>query len=365
MTPHTVRILGLTIAYRLLIAACSFLLGPSLGRPQQQTAPKTIELPKPFETIQDTKQFNAVRFGPGNTFSVVETPPDFHLNTFAISPDGSLLAMGWGSGRIELWDLHSKKRVSEFKSDAGAPGVLEFDRTGKQLIVTGSGGKLAILDLPKGKKLKGWTIPLGKYKYDLHEIVLDLNGKWLAYADEESSKVLDASTDPPKQIADLKDAYSIALSKDGKTLWTVNRNELAGFNTETWEVMGRWPLKSSQIATSLAMVRAGVTSDGQNTIAVPSAKGLIFYRPPDMEGTYVTDKPTSAVAFISGRNIFVNFSGALTFLSDNGTALCEKPYKGRVDYAISGDGKWLAISEFNGVDLWRVEDLLRDCGPGK
>jgi hypothetical protein len=359
---HTLR---LAMARRLLFVGWSLLFDTTLGRAQQQGSPKITELPKPFETIQDAKQFNAVRFGPGNTFSVVETPPDFHLYTFALSPDGSLLAMGWGSGRIELWDLHSKKRVSEFKSDAGAPGVIEFDKTGKQLIVTGSGGKLAILDLPKGKKLKSWTIPLGKYKYDLHEIVLDPKGRWLAYADEEDSKVLDISADPPKQLADLKDAYSLALSNDGHTLWTVNRNELAGFNTDTWDVMGQWPLKSSQIPTSVAVVRAGVTSNGQNTIAVPSAKGLIFYRPPNMEGTYATDKPTSAVAFIYGRNIFVNFSGALTFLSDNGMALCEKSYKHRVDYAISGDGQWLAISEFNGVDLWRVEDLLRDCGPGQ
>ena len=180
---------------------------------------------------------------------------------------------------------------------------------------------------------------MGKYKYDLHEIVLDPNGKWLAYADEESSKVLDISSDQPKQVADLKDAHSLALSQDRRTLWTVNGNELTGFNTDTWDVLGRWPLKSSQIPTSLAVVRAGVSSDGQNIIAVPSEGGLIFYRPPDMEGPYVTDKPTSAVAFISGRNIFVNFSGALTFLGDNGRPLCEKSYKHRVDYSISGDGQ--------------------------
>jgi WD40 repeat protein len=365
MTLDPVRTFRRMIAYRLLFAACSLLLSPSWGRTQQQNTPKTNELPKPFETIQDVKQFNAVRFGPGNTLSVVETPPDFHLYTFAISPEGSLLAMGWGSGRIELWDLHSRRRVSEFKSDVGVPGVLEFDKTGKQLIVTGSGGKLVILDLPKGKKLKSWTIPLGKYKFDLHEIVLDPNGKWLAYADEESSKVLDITADPPKQVADLKDAHSIALSQDGRTLWAVNLNELTGFNTDTWDVKGRWPLKSPQERASLALVRAGATSDGQNTIAVPSAKGLIVYRPPDMEGHFVTDKPTADVAFVSGRNIFVNFSGVLTFLNDKDKPLCEKSYKGRVNYAISGDGQWLAISQFSTVDLWRVEDLLNDCGPGQ
>jgi hypothetical protein len=194
MTLDPVRARRLTITYRLLLAACSLLLGPSWGRTQEPAAPKPTPLPKPFETIQDAKQFNAARFGPGNTISFVETPPDFHLYTFALS--------------------------------------------------------------------------------------------------------------------------------------------------------------------------AGVTSDRQSTIAVPSAKGLIFYRPSDMEGTYATDKPTADVAFVSGRNSFVNFSGVLTFLSEKGKPLCEKSYKGRVNYAVSGDGQWLAISQFSSVDLWRVEDLLRDCDSG-
>jgi WD40 repeat protein len=365
MTPDPQRVRKLATSYRLLFVACSLLLAPSCGSPQQQGVPKPSQLPTPFETIQDKKQFNAVQLGPGNTFSIVETPPDFHLSEFAVSPDGSLLAIGWASGRIELWDLHSKKRVSEFKSDLGAPGVLQFGKTGKQLIVTGSGGKIALLDLPRGKKLRSWTISLGKYKYDVHELVFDPKGRWLAYADEESSRVLDVSVDPPKQIADLKDAYSIALSQDGSELWTVNRSELAGFSTDTWSVIGLWPLKSSPVSTSTPLVLAGVTLDGKRIIAVPSGQGLVFYRSPKMEGDYITDKPTTGVAFAPGRNVFVNFSRDLTFVDGEGRHMCEKSYKGRVNYAVSGDGQWLAISQFNSVDLWRLEDLLRDCNEGR
>lgn len=257
-----------------LLFANLLLLTPALA--QQPSTGKSAPLPPPFETIKNSKEFNAVRFGPGNTFSFVETPPDFRLSEFAISGDGRLLAMGFGSGRIELWDINTKKRIREFKSEIGAPGVLKFNAQADQLIVTGSGGKVAFLELPKGKKLREFAIPLGKYKYDVHEVVLDRNGKWLAYADEESSHVVDMASDPPKPIADLKDAYSVALSQDGTELWTVDRSELTAFHTASWELTGHWPLKSPPMDTSRPLVRTGMTPDGRRTVAVPSTQGLVI-----------------------------------------------------------------------------------------
>jgi hypothetical protein len=328
---------------------------------QQSGAAKPDQLPAPFETFQDGKKFNAARFGPGNTISFVETPPDFRLSEFAISPDGRQLAMGWASGRIEIWDIHTKHRVSEFKSGVGAPGVLRFNPAGSQLVVAGSGGNITFLEVPNGKKLRGFTIPLGKYKYDIQQLLFDPEGKWIAYADEESSKVLDITTDSPSQLADLKDAGSIALSCDGSKLFTVDRSELVGFSTANWKVIGHWTLKSPPVNTSPVLVRTGVTADGKGSIAVPSSKGLVIYREPEMIGDYVTDKFTSAVGFSRAHNIYVNLSGEMTFLSAEGKVLCKKSPKNRVDYAISEDGQWLALSQFGSVDLWRMEDLLGTC----
>jgi hypothetical protein len=343
----------------LFISLMSWLL-PAFCWAQQPVAGSLPPLPKPFETIQDAKQFNAVSLGPGNSISFVQTPPDFQLNQFAIAADGSLLAMGWASGRIELWDLRSKKKVSEFKSSLGSPGTLQFDSQGKQLIVTGSGGRIAFLDVPTGKRSKGWTIPLGKYKYDIQQVVVDPKGKWLAYADEEASKVLDVTTDPPTMIADLRDAGSVALSQDGTELWTVNRAELKGFNSATWEMIGHRQLKSPPVNTSPTLVRTGLTRTGERTVAVPSGKGLVVYRGSDMDGEFVTDRPTSAVGFARRGNVYVNLAQEITFLDLAGT-VCKKSYKGRVGYDISEDGQWLALSQFSTVDLWRMEDLLRDC----
>jgi hypothetical protein len=350
---------------RRIIVPVLLLMVPICVGAQQQAVGKAPQLPAPFETIKDKKEFNAVQFGPGNTFTIMQTPPDFHLAAFAISADGNQLAMGWESARIELWDLHTKKKLREFKSDLGPPGVVRFDDEGKQLIITGPKGQIAFFSLSNGKKSKGWTIPLGKNNYDLHEVVRDPNGRWLAYADEESSKVLDMTEEPPKLIADLRDAGSIALSQDGSKLWTVNRSELVGFNTKSWEVIGHWPIKAPAINTSPVLVRTGITSEGKRTVAVPSIKGLAIYTEPEMSSEFVTDKPTSAVGFAGGRDLYINVSGEITFLSATGRSLCKRSYKGRVNYAVSEDGQWFAISQFNSVDLWRMEDLLRDCAAGQ
>jgi hypothetical protein len=347
----------------LLLFANLLFLAPAIA--QQPATGKSAPLPPPFETIKNSKEFNAVRLGTGNTFSIVETPPDFRFTEFAISGDGRLLAMGFGSGRIELWDLHTKKRIHELRSEIGAPGVLKFNAQADQLVVTGSGGKVVFLELPKGKKLREFAIPLGKYKYDVHELALDRNGKWLAYADEESSNVVDMSSDPPKPIVDLKDAYSVALSQDGTELWTVNRSELMAFHTANWELIGHWPLKSPPMGTSRPLVRTGVTPDGRRTVAVPSTQGLVIYAEPEMSGDYVTDKQTNTVAFAPPTHTYVNLAGEITLLNGEGHLLCKKSYKGRVSEALSDDGQWLALSQFNSVDLWRMEDLLRDCETGR
>jgi WD40 repeat protein len=322
-------------------------------------------MPPAFATIKNTKEFNAVQFGPGNTFAILKTPPEFQLNEFAISGDGKLLAMGWGSGKIDLWDLQERKRVADFKSEVGAPGVIKFEADTNHLLVTGSGGKFSILEIPKGKKVRAFVIPLGKFKYDIQQVVLDPSGKWLAYADEESSKVLDLSSDPPKTIADLQDACSVSISPDGTELWTANRNQITAYSTSTWEVIGHWPLKSPPVATASVRLRTGISKDGARVVAVPSSTGLVIYRGPGMEGSNVTDKSTTTVAFAAASKTFVNLGAGLTFVNSEGTVSCKRSLQGWSDYDISEDGQWIAVAQTNTVSVWRMDDVLRDCEAGR
>lgn len=328
---------------------------------QQPASAKPPSVPPPFETIQDVKQFNALRLGPGNAIAFVQTPPDFQLNTFAISGNGRLLALGWASGRIELWDTKTRQRISQFKSAVGAPQVLLFDADGRELVVSGSGGKIAFLDLPSGKKSGEWKIPLGKYKYDLQVLVLGPQDKWLAYADEESSKVLDLTAKKPRMLAHLNDAGSLALSQDGTELWAVDRREIESFDTANWREIGHWPIKAAAVANCSVVVQSGVGSNGERTVAVPSSKGLVIYAYPEMTGNYVTHEPSCAVAFAPASHTYINLSSELTILSATGTVLCTRSYKGRSAYAVSSDGHWVALAQFDRVNLWRMDDLLHHC----
>jgi hypothetical protein len=333
--------------------------------PAQQSAGKSPAMPPALVTIKNTKEFNAVQFGPGNTFAIMKTPPEFQLNEFAISGDGKFLAMGWGSGKIDLWDLQKKKRIGDFKSEVGGPGEMRFDSSANHLFVTGSGGKFAILEIPKGRGARTFVVPLGKFKYDIQQVVLDPSGKWLAYADEESSKVLDLSTDPPKTIADLQDACSVSISLDGTELWTVNRTQLTAYSTTTWEIIGRWPLKSPPVATASVRLRTGVSKDGARVVAVPSSNGLVIYRGPGMEGSYATDKSTTTIAFAAASRTYVNLGLGLTLVNSEGAVSCKRSLQGWSGYDVSDDGQWIAVAQTNSVSVWRTEDLLRDCEAGR
>jgi hypothetical protein len=270
--------------------------------------------------------------------------------------------MGWASGRIEVWDTNTRQRTSQFKSEIGAPQVMLFDAAGDELIVTGSGGRIVFLSLPSGKRLKEWKIPLGKYKYDLQVLVLGPQDKWLAYADEDSSKVLDLTAKQPRILADLNDAGSLALSHDGTELWAVDRNQLESFDTASWKETGRWPLKAAAVADCSVAVQAGIGPNGERTVAVPSSRGLVIYTYPQMTGDYVTNKPSCAVAYAPASHTYVNLSGDLTILNATGTVLCTRSYEGRSAYAMSNDGHWLALAQFDHVNLWPMEDLLHQCG---
>src|ERR1700691_5020023 len=97
---------------RALLAGCILLSAYSAIAQSIASLP---ELPAPTRIFQDSKQFNAVTLGPGNTFTVRETPPDLRLVSFDISPDGAWVAMLWASGRVELLDTKTGSRIAQYK----------------------------------------------------------------------------------------------------------------------------------------------------------------------------------------------------------------------------------------------------------
>jgi hypothetical protein len=322
-----------------------------------------IPLPNPDQTYPDRKPFNALQLGPGNTFAVKETPKDYELISFAFQRDGKRVALGWESGRVEIYDLESKRRVVEFNPGLGAVYVLEFTETPVELVVVGPKGKLAFIEPDSGKKLREWKVPLGKYKFDLQVIIVDPKGKWLAYADEESSKVLDMAKGPDGPLADLKDAGSISLSPEGDVLWTLNRSKLGRFDATTWKQTGEWALPSKPFDTSPVRVRSGASESGR-VVGVHTKDGLLVYREPEMQPEKIGE-PAAALEFDRTNRVFVNFSREVDIIDTRGKIICSRAYDGveggHQGNAMSADGHWLGLSWEGKLRVWDFPALLRDC----
>lgn len=279
----------------ILTATLIFLSPTAVAR--ESTSGAVRAFPEALMSFPDREPFNALHIGPGNTFYTSKIPPDYELNDFEFSPDGQWIALGWKSGRIEITDIRTKKKVSEFKADLGEPYLLRFNPPGKEIVVSGSDGRISFFALPSGERTRRLKVPLGKRKYGIQSLVLDQQGKWLAYATGENAKVLDLSTEPPSPIADLDDASTLSLSQDGRELWSANRESLRWRDTSNWQGAGPSPLKSPPINTSPVVIQSADAAGGELWAAVPSKTGLVVYRGREMSGQLITDKATTRVVF--------------------------------------------------------------------
>lgn len=341
----------------ILLVACSGLA--------QTPGTSMPELPSPTKVFQDTKQFNAVTLGPGNTFSIREAPPDFKLGSFGISPDGKWVFMAWGSGRLEVLDTETGKRVAQYKPMPGPVFGEDYNDQSNQLLVTSEHGLIRFVDPHSGKMLREIHTEIGKYKYDLQKVIVARDGSWLAYVNQENGKILDLKSEPPKAVADLGDAYDLALTSDGSELWLINRETIFGLKVGSWKRISSAPLLDKvqpDETPSLA-----ISSAGQSSVAfIPSQSGLLRYDLSTMNGTNVTQNPTYWVAIDAANNeIVVNELHALSLYSSDGSILCQWKQHPSRELKVNESGEWLGSLDFTKVEIWSLKSLSGSCSPRK
>src|SRR6266568_782787 len=178
IVPHGIVMMRRFFCGSIVLVACW-----GLAQTRQASMP---ELPAPTKIFQDEKQFNAVTLGPGNTFSIREAPPDFKLDSFGISPDGKMVFLAWGSGRLEVRETQTGARIAQFKPVHGPVFEADYNDQTKQLLVTSQRGLIRFVDPQSGRMLREIHTKIGKYKYDLQKVVLARDGSWLAYVNQEN-----------------------------------------------------------------------------------------------------------------------------------------------------------------------------------
>lgn len=342
---------------------CAVILFCSFSIPSQ-TLPTLPDFPTPTRVLQDEKQFNAVKLGPGNTFSIQQTPPDFQLDSFDFSPDGEWTFMRWGSGRVEVRNNNSGERVAEFKS---MPGVVfeDYHDAGDQLVVRWQQGLIRLEDPHSGKHVREIPFEVGKFGYALQKVILAKDRSWIAYLNEENGKVLDLRSESPKVLADLEDAQDLALTADGSELWLVSRKKMFGLRTDSWTRIAAVPLIDS-VHPTLHPTLALASSEGTTTAFIPSQTGLLRYELKSMTGRQVTTVPTYWVASDTGRNkVLVNEKQSFSLYEADGSLRCQWKQFQHQTIKVSENGKWLGSLLFGKVQLWALDSLVDSCGPTK
>ena len=317
---------------------CAGMLFCVISTPSQTSS--LSDFPPPVKVLQDEKQFNGFNLGPGNTFSIQKTPPDFQLDSFDFSPDGEWTFMRWDSGRVEVRNNSSGKRVAQFKF---MPGVVfeDYHDETNQLAVIWKQGLIRLIDPHSGKCMREIHFEIGKHNYGVQKVVLPKNRTWIAYLNEENGKVLDLGSEPPKVVADLEDAADLALTPDESELWLISRQKIFGLKTDSWTRVGAVLLLES-VHPTLTPTIALASFEGSAVAFIPSQTGLLRYDLKAMSGRKVTTVPAYWVGSDTARNkVLVNEQQAFSLYEADGSLRCQWKQFQHQSIKVSENGKRL------------------------
>jgi eukaryotic-like serine/threonine-protein kinase len=95
----------------------------------------------------------------------------------AFSSDGSRLAVGWEDGRVELWDVESRRRVGTLlDGESRWPGARVAFSPVRNLVVTPSGlQEVMLFDLDADRQSTLWQAPQGE-EWMVHDIAFSNDG---------------------------------------------------------------------------------------------------------------------------------------------------------------------------------------------
>ena len=171
----------------------------------------------------------------GSSFKAAKSPLISQAQTLgdlAFSPDGSLLALGYASGKISLLDSKTRKTKGKLKKQhTKSVRSFAFHPQGKQLLSVGDDGALVLWDL--GTLKSTWQLTNAHSK-PITSSAFHPNGYWIATGSaDRTAKIWDLRT---KQSVDTMTHQgtinTIAFSPDGKYFALGG----GGKNIDLWDI---------------------------------------------------------------------------------------------------------------------------------
>jgi WD40 repeat protein len=236
----------------------------------------------------------------------------------AFSRDGRLLAIGWGDGNIDVWDMQTGKRAQQLKGHQLPPTSLAFAPNGKALASAGMDGRVLWWDATTGK------------------MVRVIHGKPVGEEGPEIPNVV--------EVGGATALLSIAMAPDGRTLAVANQDQ-AGHSIALYE------LATAQLRRKLRFKAEGA-GVAQGLGLIPGLGGNPFgggggnfaftelHFTPDGKGLLWTSGNTIRLVDVAKGKEIRRFGGQ------------EDPIGGM---AISPDGKLLAAASGDStIQLWET-----------
>jgi hypothetical protein len=100
-----------------------------------------------------------------NTQPLYTIDPTCNLNSYAISPDWSSLALACDDGAIEIWDVEGQRHIQTLKPERNDIVQVAISGQGEYLAYAGSNGDITVMDMLSGEiypALTGQQYPVSK-----------------------------------------------------------------------------------------------------------------------------------------------------------------------------------------------------------
>jgi WD40 repeat protein len=291
----------------------------------------------------------------GTTVAVYGGSSEIQVSTLSFSGDGRLLAVGSTPGRVDLWEVETRKKL--WTIEGGSTVGLSPD--GRLLANDGKDGSgIKVFDAASGKLQRSIPRVLKRAENTIEGFAFSPDGSLLnVTANGDEDTVYDVSLG--KLLVTLSDTKYAQFSKDGSLLIGGNARHLIVWNTKNWT-------KVRDLSRGPDYVRRIAVFPERDLVAVGGPKVALLQRLSSGEEiatlgegftNFLSFNPTGALVFTySAGSGFVVWDIA-------GKRYCTRQNMGST-LALSADGRWLAAGSNSGtaVSIWNMRSALGMCG---
>lgn len=294
--------------------------------------------------------------GKGGTTFAVYGSAEVKVSSLSFSGDGKLLAVGSTPGRVDLWDVDTRKKLHTIM--CGSTVGLSAD--GRLLVKDGKdGGGIELYDFATGT-LRA-TIPriLKRAENTVEKFAFSPDGNLLAVTvNGDDDMVYDVRLG--KLLTTLPNTKFAQFSNDGSLLIGGNTRHLIVWSTRDWSKvrdLPRGPDYVRQIAVSLE----------RDLVVVGGPKVALLQRLSSGEEiARLGEGFTNFLSFNASGALVLTYSGSSGFVVWDTSG---RPYgasqKMGSALALSADGRWLADASptiAGAVRIWNMRSALGVCG---